>query len=106
MMKLGFKQIVINPEFPVNRMLFHKGEKHQEVSDDLHCRMLRNVSLGQCLHTGKTITSFTLRHRKSTSGCTPDRRLSRIFPEGWIRPVFYTARDRFRSHIPMIFRWS
>ena len=33
-------------------------------------------------------------------------RLSRIFPEGWIRPVFYTARDRFRSHIPMIFRWS
>ena len=39
-MKVGFKQIVINPEFPVNRMLYHNQEKHQAVADDLHCRML------------------------------------------------------------------
>ena len=39
-MKIGFKEIVINPEFPVKRMLFHGGEKHQAVSDDLHCRIL------------------------------------------------------------------
>ncbi len=39
-MKVGFKQIVIDPEFPVNRMLFHGGEKIMEVDDHLHCRML------------------------------------------------------------------
>ena len=39
-MKIGYKQITINPEFPVNRMLAHKGEKHQAVADDLHCRIL------------------------------------------------------------------
>lgn len=39
-MKIGFKEICINPEFPVNRMLAHGGEKIREVYDDLHCRML------------------------------------------------------------------
>lgn len=39
-MKIGFKEIVINPEFPVNRMLYHNEEKIQSVSDDLHCRIL------------------------------------------------------------------
>ncbi len=40
-MKIGFKEISINPEFPVYRMLKGKGgEKIMEVSDDLHCRML------------------------------------------------------------------
>ena len=39
-MKIGFRQFVINPEFPVNRMLAHHGEKIQDVDDDLHCRML------------------------------------------------------------------
>ncbi|MGI6582190.1 MAG: hypothetical protein ACOX1M_07700 [Erysipelotrichaceae bacterium] len=38
-MKIGFKEIKINPEFPVNRML-NKYEKIIEVSDDLYCRIL------------------------------------------------------------------
>lgn len=40
MMKMGFKSVVINPEFPVNRMLNHHGEKHQACWDDLHLRMI------------------------------------------------------------------
>ena len=39
-MKMGSKSVVINPEFPVNRMLFHRGEKHQACWDDLHIRMI------------------------------------------------------------------
>ncbi len=39
-MKIGFKEICINPEFPVNRMLGAKAEKIMDVSDDLHCRIL------------------------------------------------------------------
>lgn len=38
-MKIGYKEIVINPEFPVNRML-RKNDKIMEVYDDLHCRIL------------------------------------------------------------------
>lgn len=37
-MKIGFYQFVINPEFPVYRMM--GGEKHMAVYDDLHCRIL------------------------------------------------------------------
>ena len=37
-MKIGFHQFVINPEFPVNRML--SSNKHMAVADDLHCRIL------------------------------------------------------------------
>ncbi|MCD7862480.1 MAG: hypothetical protein LUG61_02945 [Lachnospiraceae bacterium] len=37
-MKIGFQQFNINPTFPVNRML--REEKHQAVSDDLHCRII------------------------------------------------------------------
>ena len=37
-MRIGMKQICINPPFPVNRML--KEEKHQVVSDDLFCRII------------------------------------------------------------------
>lgn len=36
-MKIGCKQFCINPTFPVNRMLWE--EKHQAVTDDLHCRI-------------------------------------------------------------------
>jgi len=39
-MKIGCCQVCINPEFPVNRMLGRFGEKHQAVSDDLHCRII------------------------------------------------------------------
>lgn len=38
MMRIGYKEIVINPVFPVNRML--SQEKHLAVSDDLHCRIV------------------------------------------------------------------
>jgi uncharacterized protein YdhG (YjbR/CyaY superfamily) len=44
--------------------------------------------------------------QKKHIGLYPGPEAVAYFPEGWIRPVFYTARDRFRSHIPMIFRWS
>lgn len=38
-MQIGFYQFVINPPFPVNRML-SPDMKHQAVYDDLHCRIL------------------------------------------------------------------
>lgn len=38
MMKIGFKQFVINPEFPVQGMTLK--EKTMECADDLHCRVL------------------------------------------------------------------
>ncbi len=37
-MRLGFHQFVINPTFPVNRML--SNNKHMAVADDLYCRIL------------------------------------------------------------------
>lgn len=37
-MRIGYKEITINPVFPVNRMLCE--EKHLAVSDDLHCRIV------------------------------------------------------------------
>lgn len=37
-MQIGCKQFCINPVFPVNRML--SEEKHQAVSDPLHCRIV------------------------------------------------------------------
>lgn len=37
-MKIGFKEFLINPPFPVNRML--SRNQHQTCADDLHCRIL------------------------------------------------------------------
>ncbi len=39
-MKLGYKSIVINPEFPVKRMLGRNGDLNMACDDDLHCRIL------------------------------------------------------------------
>ena len=38
-MKIGFREVNINPTFPVNRMK-RPDKKNMAVHDDLHCRIL------------------------------------------------------------------
>lgn len=47
-MRIGFKEFVINPVFPVYRML--SEEKHLKCFDDLHCRVFVMESRGRPLY--------------------------------------------------------
>ena len=63
------------------------------------CPMRPKRSHGPCPPTGRTITSFTLRRRRSTSGCIRALRRLSVLAGSWRKPGSSTARDRSRSHI-------